>query len=72
MGVPAMGCEEIERIVRNILAEQQTSGPTQAPKTPETSFEEPAVPASEKAEGGQLVNEDREAIRKTLNAFHQK
>ena len=72
MGVPAMGSEEIERIVRNILAEQQTSGPAQAPKMPGTSFEESTVPASEKAEGGQLVNEDREAIRKTLYAFHQK
>ena len=66
-GVPAVGSEEIERIVRSVLAQQQISPPqglaqeTVPPRSPSEHQSPKSVSPSEDA--------DREAIFKTLDAF---
>jgi len=72
-GVLPVQSEEIERIVRNILAQQSAASPQKPPREnteAATPWEEPISPPSD---GGSLAEEaDREAIFKTLDAFRQK
>ena len=67
--VPVMDGREIERIVRNILAEQQRSEPPQ--ETVKEDTEETTPPLKTGADS-QLGDADRAAIFQTLNAFQQK
>jgi len=72
-GVPPVQSEEIERIVRTVLAQQPTASPQEPPrKSTEvaTPWEEPISPPPD--DGRPAEEADREAIFKTLDAFRQK
>ncbi len=66
-GIPAVASEEIERIVRSVLAQQQeppSQGLTQAASTPWDALgSQPSKPVSPSEDA------DRDAIFKTLDAF---
>lgn len=72
-GIPAVGSEEIERIVRNVLAQQQNAPPQEPAQEAEaavTPWETQAIhsPGSD----GSSEDADRDAIFRTLDAFRPK
>ncbi len=72
-GVPPVQSEEIERIVRTILAQQPAASPQELPqKSTEaaTPWEGPISPPPDVESPAE--DADREAIFKTLDAFRQK
>ena len=64
-GVPAVGSEEIESMIRKVLAQQQNT----SPQAPVQEIRSPA--AHYKAPANQTEGADRDAIFKTLEAFSQ-
>ena len=67
--VPVMDGGEIERIVRNILAEQQKAEPSQ--EIEKKTMEE-TIPPLRTDTDSRLGDADRAAIFQTLNAFQKK
>jgi len=68
-GVPSVQSEEIERIVRNVLAQQRAVSPQELPREETAApWVEPIGPPTDEGE----EEADREAIFKTLDAFRQK
>ena len=63
-GVPAVGSEEIENMIRRVLAQQQNT----SPQAPDQTVR-PSVAHSKPA--NQTEGTDRDAIFKTLEAFSQ-
>ena len=66
-GVPAVGSEEIERIVRSVLAQQQASPPQDAVQNTSVPWEASENQSSLSVSPSE--DADREAIFKTLDAF---
>ena len=66
-GMPAMGSEEIERIVRSILAQQQTAPALESGQEAVAPWDVPNVQPPEQQ--GPSEDADRDAIFKTLDAF---
>ena len=71
--VPKVGSEEIERIVRSVLAQQQTSPPQETAQETTKAAAPWAEPGSLPAgTDEQAEDADREVIFKTLDAFRPK
>ena len=66
-GEPAVGSEEIERIVRSVLAQQQASPPQDAVQNTSVPWEASENQSSLSVSPSE--DADREAIFKTLDAF---
>lgn len=66
-GMPAMGSEEIERIVRSILAQQQTAPALESGQEAVAPWDVPNVQSPEQQ--GPSEDADQDVIFKTLDAF---
>lgn len=71
-GIPTMTSEEIERIVRNILSEQQRIDPPQEIAASDSLPKESGSTLPTIDSTDLLGDADKEAIFQTMSAFHKK